>query len=73
MGNKKVYHMDIDEILGKNPLKTQVTEVQMKRFGDETKAGPQINKYLDEININLNVSYFFPLIFCRISKTESTQ
>jgi hypothetical protein len=50
--------MDINEILGQNPISQEVqSEAQVKRFGDDTKAGPQINKYFDEINISLNVSY----------------
>lgn len=53
--------MDIEEILGQNPASSEISkDQQVKRFGDETKAGPQINKYLDEININLNVSYIIP-------------
>ena len=66
---KKVYHMDLQQVLGDVGLGNNKKELKNdapKRYpwlltdnGEkmEIKAGPDINKYFDEINQNLNVSY----------------
>ena len=58
IGNNKNYHMDIEDILGKDPNKTEGNAVQTKKRIDirTTKSAAVINKYSDEIDEGLDVS-----------------
>ena len=83
---KKVYHMDLQQVLGEVGIGNNQTDQQNngpKRYPYqidsqgkplEIKAGPDINRYLDEINQNLEVSFIFQILIvsifsCRASKS----
>ena len=63
LGNKKVYHMDIDAVLGREKQigmqGTAGVGTTYKRFSENAETQPHgalINQYCDEIHDNLNVS-----------------
>jgi len=62
LGNQKVYHMDINQVLGKDTGAAGDKLLYSKKRFDESKepyvkSGPLINQYNDEIHDNLNVSF----------------
>ena len=61
LGNPKVYHMDIDEILGKSPTEAEKLAFSRKRFADADigRAGNEIDEFCDQIHDNLHVSFIY--------------
>ena len=59
LGNSKVYHMDIDDILAKSPTEAEKMAYSRKRFAGAGvgRAGPLIDEYCDRIHENLTVSF----------------
>lgn len=58
LGMTKIYHMDIDQVLGKETMLNQQPEEEQPKRIDETKItkGSEINSLNDRINDNINVS-----------------